>query len=776
MTRWGNLSQGNRRTMRGMTGTALCVFLLIHSSLKGYTEENDEFPEFADDNFSIFDDLNEPFPSDTFRQRPSASAQETETSFTVESGSGPLSEGAVLIQADTVTYDQEKNIIEAAGNVELADKDRILRADTLTYYQDEDRVTIEGNVSILESSGEVIFAKNAELSDEMKNGVVHSFEAVLQENARIVGNRMTRRDGVVNKISKAVYTACDVCNDAGETKTPIWQVKAFRITQDKEKLRVTYRDAFLELFGVPVLYIPYFSHADPSVKRKSGFLFPTIGDSENIGFVYEQPYYFALSPHYDLTVAPMYTSEDGTVLKGEWRQKFRNGEMTLEGSILDAEVRTDNNIKTGDNELRGHLFGTGRFQHNNNWSYGFDVELVNDDTYLRRFSFSNEVDLETRLFALGVDDRNYVYSQAFYFQGLRANDKAGLTPIVLPMVEGRYVYETDGWGRINFDASALVLQRTEGADSSRISLGADWERTFTTKRGQVIKPFINVRGDIYHTTDVNPAHLPSLPEDSETIARALPTAGIEWRWPFIKDGGNKHYIIEPIVQAVVSSTGGNDDDIPNEDSQTLEFDTTNLFSPNKYPGYDMWEDGERLNVGVKAGAYWNKGGEISAMLGRSYRFDDDSPFSPETGLADSQSDYVGTVKFAPNKNIDISSRFRLDPDDWSLRRNDIDINAKYWRVIARARYTKSDQIKTSSIKQRESVVMFGRLNLTKEWHVNAGLRRDIKNDLTLTNNFGITYEDECTIFSMNFRRQFYRDRDITPSDSIFFNLILKTLN
>jgi len=125
-------------------------------------------------------------------------------------------------------------------------------------------------------------------------------------------------------LEKAVYTTCKPCKDDPE-KAPTWQIKAFRIVYNQEKARVEYEDAFFELFGVPVIYMPYFSHSDPEAPRQSGFLVPGVGHSSDIGYFLEVPYYFALDPSYDLVIAPMYTENDGPLLKSEWRQRTESG-------------------------------------------------------------------------------------------------------------------------------------------------------------------------------------------------------------------------------------------------------------------------------------------------------------------------------------------------------------------------------------------------------------------------------------------------------------------
>jgi len=706
-------------------------------------------------------------------------ANETEIELTIDAPGDPFAEGGMLVEADEVKYNTETRILEAFGNVLVSNQERKLSAEKLIYYEDDDRVVASGNVAITEANGETYYAEEADLKNQMRDGVIKSLEAVLLQNARLGGNVAYRRDGTVNEITKGVYTSCNVCNEDGKSITPKWQFKAFRVVQDKDKLKVTYRDVFFEVFGVPIFYTPYFSHADPSVKRKSGFLWPSWGNSDLLGTFITTPYYFALSPYYDLTVTPTFMSEGEVLLESNWRQNFSRGELEVDFGIVNAKDRDDDNIETGDRQVQGHIFGKGRIRLEKGWRGGLDVELVNNDTYLRRYTINNglnnnytPLDLESKLFATNIRGRSVTEISSYYFQGLRANDDPGTIPIVLPMADARFVWEPGKWGRVNFDASALVLQRSEGSDTRRVSLSSDWERRITTRRGHVITPFASVRGDFYNTDDV-PVAL-TTETRSDTKFRALPTVGVDWRWPLVRPAKDKHFVVEPIVQAIASSLGGNDSDIPNEDSISFGFDTTNLFTPNRFSGYDRWEDGQRFNVGVKSGVYWDSGSHMSFILGRSYRVQEDTPFREDSGLATQQSDYVGAFEVNLLGRLTLNHQFRIDSDDGELKRNDISATGNLGPFSGNVNYINAKQ--SGGVRDREEINLNARVKITKNWSVTAGSRRDLLQERVLQNRFGILYEDECTVISLFFRKQSFVDRDITPDDSVLFNFILKSLN
>lgn len=253
---------------------------------------------------------------------------------------------------------------------------------------------------------------------------------------------------------------------------------------------------FFELFGVPIIYMPYFSHSDPEAPRQSGFLVPGVGHSSDIGYFLEVPYYFALDPSYDLVVAPMYTENDGPLLKSEWRQRTESGSYNFEVSGRYGKARNDSGLEVGDDTLQGHVFGEGKFQIDDVWRWGYNAELTSNDTYLKRYDISSLDRLENNIYLEGINGRSYSAVNSWYFQGLRETDDPGTTPLVLPLAEIEYVPDdTVLGGRFTLLGNALYLHRTEGQDTARVSATASWKLPITTDGGHLITLFANVRGD-----------------------------------------------------------------------------------------------------------------------------------------------------------------------------------------------------------------------------------------------------------------------------------------
>lgn len=677
-----------------------------------------------------------------------------------------------FLQADTLTYDRSNNTVLAEGNVEVAYDTRVLFADKLIYNQDTDIIRAEGNIAILEESGQVTFAESAELKGDLKEGVVENIQMLLSDNSKFAANRATRIRDRLSVLNKAVFSPCKVCED--DKRPPLWQIKAYRVIHDQEIKEIRYQDAVFEVFGVPVGYFPYFSHPDPTVKRKSGFLTPSIGNSSDLGTIIETPYYFALSDHYDATVKPVIATDAGVLLQGEFRQKTRRGQYRVEGSITLADELDDRGVKTGETDTRGHIFANGQFNLSPNWNSKFTLEQATDDTFLERYDISEQDRLESRLNFTRIKNRNFLSIDSFAFRDLTLEEEPGQTPVVVPLVDyGKVFTQPVAGGQVQINANLLNFFRSDGPDVTRISGTARWDRIQTNRFGQVLNYFASVRSDGYFIKDSDTAFGP---ENRDTVGRVLPQVGLDVRWPFARHAWSLYQTIEPIVQVIYAPVGGNPTEIPNEDSLSFEFDDTNLFSRNRFPGLDQYEDGSRINYGLRGSVHTQSGGFAEFLIGQSYRFVENATFAVGTGLNEKNSDFVGRVIISPNEHIDLVNRFRLDRDDLSLDRNELQLNWRYWRLNGGVLYTRlAEEATDAALIQRQEISLVAGVDVTRNWRVFGSFRRDLQEKQNIRTDIGLQYEDECTLFQVTFRRDFTEDRDVSADSTVFFTIRLKNL-
>ena len=670
----------------------------------------------------------------------------------------------MLLQADAAEYDTAKHVVSAQGHVEIDYGGRILLADSVSYNQDTDIVTADGHVSVMDENGNVAFADHVTMTDKMRDGALSGFGALLGKHGRLVAATATRREGRYTEARNIAYTPCQICNKPGE-RTPVWQIRAFRVVHDNQLHRIKFKDATLAMFGVPVFYTPNLTEPDPTVHHASGFLMPDVGNSSSNGYFVSIPYYWSISKSQDVTVEPIFTTRGGDVLIGEYRERWDHGGMWLQGSV----ARNPNGGQGGEkSQLYTHLFGSGRAMLSPHWQFGYDAQITSNDTYLKRYDISQLDRLVSDLFFVGEQGRSRFSIAGYFFQGLRATDLNTTFPIALPLVEYTYIPEHK-WagGRFRFDINSVALSRDVGTNDQRLTAEARWRFPVVTGNGQLWTLQLDARGDLYHTD--TPAPLPS---SGHYHGRGLPYAALDWRWPFIANNkAGKSIVLEPIVQLIAQPYGGNLGTIPNEDSQNFEIDDNNVFTFDQVPGYDLVQSGPRGNIGLRAESRFESG-YVEALGGQTFRLKPDAAFNSGTGLSGRRSDIVGrfSIKFPPY--IDLTNRIDVDEQTGNIRRNEVYLTGTYGRSSTRISYVQLAP--TLGLPAREELNAQMDINFYRNWEAFAAIRRDLKAEKTLDNEFGLGYEDDCLGISVAYRRKYTTDRDLPPSTSVILRLKLKT--
>jgi len=673
-------------------------------------------------------------------------------------------ENPIVFTADEVTHDRELGVIRASGSVEISHNNRVLLADRISYNERQDIVSASGNVSLLEETGHVLFAEFMELSGDFKEGIVKNLRIRLVDNARIAASGARRSNGNRTEMRNAVYSPCETCARTPD-QPPLWQVKAAKVVHDQVNKEIEYFDAWMEIAGVPVVYTPYFSHPDPTVKRKSGFLTPSTGGSTSLGTTFSAPYYFNVSPHQDLTLTPTLTGKEGLLVAGEYRQQFYNGRLETRASLTEDSK----------DDIRGHIDSFGRFDIDHKWRWGFDAKRSSDDTYLRRYQFPNERTLTSRAFVEGFSRRNYLAVDSYAFQGTAVEDDPGQAPLVLPMVEYSRLSDVGKFGaRTSFNVNSVVMTRSEGTDTRRISVGGGWHLPHIGRLGDVTNFSATLHGDLYHVNDL--AQSNGQNNHDGFSGRVHPQLKADWRLPLARQHGSVSQIIEPLASVIISPYAGNSPKIPNEDSIDLEFDDTNLFSDNRFTGFDRVEGGPRINYGLKWGLVGSKGGHTTVFAGQSYRLKDDDTFADGSGLEGHLSDFVGRVNISPGSHLDLIYRTRLDKDNLSPKRNEVQMSAGPPALRLSTNYVFFDSQDDSEFSGREEISGNVSTKLNRLWRSSFAGRYDLEGDGELRSlALNLTYECECFTFSTTLSRQFYEDRDLRPNDTILFKLTFKTL-
>jgi LPS-assembly protein len=688
----------------------------------------------------------------------------------------------LYLQADQLIYDSKGNRVIAQGNVEIYYNDFILTADQVIYDQGANKLLAEGNAQLKDPNGSITRADRMEALDDFRDAFIQSLSVVTRDDTRIAAKNAIRREGNVTEFQQGRFTPCK--NDAGSP--PLWCLAAARIVHDQQAATITYQDAQFEIFGVPIFYLPYFQHADPSVKRKSGFLTPTMGNSSTLGFSVEVPYYFALAPNYDFLFNPRYFSDRGTLWQGEFRHRLATGQYSVDFAAIDQSEP----LALGDKGWRGSLHTKGQFSLSSWWRYGWDITLESDEAFRRDYRLDPviQTDRVNVAYLQGMSERNYFGANLYHFGGLLLDDTSISNSRVHPVIDYNYIYGNPvAGGELNFKAHTRAMTRTDGTDTTLAVAEMNWRRKMIDPMGQVWTPFGNLRGDIYSWSNATDPGI--APED--TVVRGMATGGVLYSYPFVAHSGWATHVFEPTAQVIVRPNSIAQRRTPDEDARSLVFDDTLLFDVDRFSGYDRMETGTRVNVGMQYTLQANGGLYAKAILGQSIHVAGANPyadpgldpvgvpnFSPMSGLQNDRSDYIAGLYLSPFTGMNLVSQARFDEQDWSLVRQDSLLQANYGPFMTQLGYTftKFDPITGALDTQQEAIGTLG-IRLTDRWSVLGQVRYDIDSHERIQDIFQLKYADECFVLTASYIETFVDNPalGIRPDQTLMLRFELKHL-
>jgi LPS-assembly protein len=718
-----------------------------------------------------------------------ASAQSSQKSTKMPFGTGLQQTAPVdpknqplLLQADELINDTKHNRVMAKGHVEVYYSNYVLLCDELVYDKTAKTLDAIGNVRMKEPDNSTINADRMTLTEDFRDGFVRSLRTVTKGEERIASSSAYRKDGDTVVFKDAVYTPCKACAD-DPSRPPIWRIKAREAMSVKSEQNVYFKDAQLELFGMPSIWVPYFYMPDPTVARRSGLLAPSYISSSTLGFGIQTPYYFALAPSYDLTLTPQYTTKAGQMISGEWRQRLETGAYRVRFyGAYNEEPAIDSTTGLRTDKFRGSIDTAGAFAINKFWIAGWDGTLDSDDTFRRYYKITDiyATDEISKVFLIGQGDRSFIAAQVMHFGNL-ASSLPGYKPApgttaamhseALPWVDYSYVFgKPVVGGELSVNANALNLLSTPAGSShtsntQRVATDLRWRKSFVDPVGEIFTPFLYARGDAYNIA--NYADPVTSNETNTSLTRGTVAAGMEYRYPFVKQMENGSQVIEPIAQIIARPDKVVNSKIPNQDSQSLVFDDTLLFDINKFSGYDRIESGTRVNSGIQYSIQTNSGWSFRTLAGESFQIAGQNSYVADSGLGRNESDYVAGFYVEMPKYLRFVSQSRFDQRDQTLKREDIQVIGDLGPFYATTAYSQAKaQPQLGFTDDRQEVSGLAALRLSNFWTAYGTARYDIKGDQMVADTVGLRYADECFLMSVYWNDQYVKDGIITPDHTL----------
>ena len=684
-----------------------------------------------------------------------------------DDGSGNQSNLPFLLEADETRYEENGETVAADGSVVISRKGRILKADQVRYRIADKIVSAKGNVTLVEASGEVLFADEIELTDDLDQGFAVNPRILLPDGSRIAAAGTSRISKDRVEVQRGVFSPCELCAKDPD-RAPLWQLRAEKIAHSETRKEIELFDATLDIFGVPVAYTPYFSHPDPRVKKKTGFLTPAIGQDDLLGFTAEVPFFWNIAPNQDLLLTPHIYTESYPILVGTYRHLFSFGQTELEASAGYVE-RVVNGVSSG-NDLRGHVKWTGNAGIDEHWRTNFQYYRSGDDTYLRTYNLDDAGVLRSFASLDGFYRHLFINATAFTAQEQRTNFDEDDTPTALPFITAEYAAPL-GFAGINLEGqfAAQALFRPDGGDSQHAMMSIGLNRQWNLN-GHLFSAEAMARGDVFQSTETTGGN-------DRVGLRLFPRATADWSYPVFRNIGEDTVItLAPRVMGTISAASLNTFDLPNEDSQSLEFDATALFRPAFADGIDRFDDGLRIDYGLEA-AIETGDVRITGLLGQSFLDNTSRQFGAGTGLENSLSDAVLGVQIEAGDWLDTYQRLRVDVTDGTLSAIETGANLRIDRLNAAVRYSYLEERRfdTEVLPEVNQVETSLNLRLTDHWSVGGKHRYDFNLDKTLRTEVGISYLDECLSLELIGRRDETVTAESGPNDSIIFRIALRHL-
>ena len=692
----------------------------------------------------------------------------------------------MLLRANELVYNRDAEKVTASGGVQIYYNRYRMVAQRVEYNQQSGRVIARGNIELIEPDGNRIYADELDVTDDFGQGFLNSLRVETTDNTRIAAESAERLPGDLMVLNSGVYTACLPCAEK-PNRAPLWQVKAERVIQNGQTHTVRLENARFELFGRPIGFLPFIEVPDHTVERKSGFLFPTMSLDDKLGFGLTVPYYHVFSPHMDATLSPTYYTGQGLLLEGEIRNRFETGEHRFRFAGINQRDPHAFDVNTSDYNADTRLMAASeaRFEINPRWAFGWDVMVQSDNNFSKTYRLDGVDDdvFRNEVYLTGLGKRNYFDLRAFYFNVQdTADDNIAerRQAIVYPSLDYQYISpEPVAGGELSITTNFTNLSRREDdfyyagttarypgleGNYTRFSTEAEWKRTFTTPGGLLVTPLLAARGDALRHSSSPPSFdfagtTYSYPdfEDSGANGRYMVTAGLETRYPFLITTDNSSHIIEPIAQIYVRPDEQLAGRLPNEDAQSFVFDATTLFERDKFSGYDRIEGATRANVGIRYTGSFDNGVGLRGLFGQSFQLrglnsfatDDLVHVGANSGLETDRSDYVGMAGIDLPFGVSLQAATRFDEKTFDLERTDASVSYSSPRLSSSLVYTQIEaQPEYGSPENTDLLQSSSVFRINENWSVGGAAVLDLNDQEIIRRNVGISYADECTIFTL----------------------------
>lgn len=678
-----------------------------------------------------------------------------------------------LLVADDV-YIRGDDTLVAEGNVEAVYEGRRLTARRITYDRAEDQLYFEGPITLFDGGYTTVIADSATLDRDLQNGILYGARVVMDDQLQMAARQMNRKDGRYTQLYKAAVTSCQVCTDG---RPPIWQIRARRVIHDQQEQQLYLDDAQFRVLDTPIMYFPRLRLPDPTLERSTGFLIPSIYNSSLLGFGVKVPYFIKIGDHRDLTLTPWLSNKTRT-MQFRYRQAFARGGIEFQGAVSNDDFGVRDN--------RGYIAGLGVFALANDYILRFDIEAVNDDTYLVDYGFSSKDRIDSELSIERVRRDEWIRAAITNFRSLRTGESNATLPTIVGNANyERRIYPASLGGELRYSGEVHTHYRSskrstdgpdfdvfaDGRDVNRISTDAEWLRSWTLMSG--------VRSTFRTGVSVDHFEIEGAGNTSRaSVTDVTPTTALTLRYPLAKTTARGvAHVVEPVVQ--LAWVGGRTPSIANDESTRNEFDEGNLLALSRFASKDRRERGFAAAYGLSWSRFDPGGLTSSFTVGQVVRERDQREpngglsFSNTSGLQGEFSDVLFAGQISTQNGISITARSLFDTAfDTTKAEARAGWNNAAANFGATYIWLGSDPAENRAGAISEWA-FDGSYRISRHWTGSAEWRYDVASDRSVKAGIGLTYTNECVNIALSASRRFTSSTILTPSTDISLTVGLR---
>ena len=643
---------------------------------------------------------------------------------------------------ETIINDQEGNVYNIEKKLILDVKNELVSTDNISIIDIDNNIYLFENAKVNLSSKEIL---GKEIKIDFEDGYFGN-----KKNDPILKGRSALSNKDETKIYKTVFSTCNTENKS----CPGWSIETEEFTHDKINKVFNYKNSWLKVFDKEIFYFPFFSHPDPTVKRKSGFLVPYYGSSNNFGSWINIPYFKTLGKDKDMTFNPRFYADDKFILQSEYRQSYKNSDL-----ISDFSYNND-----GKNS-NTHLFANLSGKIDQSTKIKFSYQSVSNDNYLKIHDLSkssalikDESLLTSQLnFSKKIDDFTHLTADFISYEDLSKtnNDRY---QYIFPYFTFTKNIELEDLSNGKYQFKSSGFQKNYDTNKYETLLINDFlfnSKNFINDFG-IISNYDFLLKNFNSYTENSSAYKNK--EDYEVFGSFL----VNTELPMKKVSKTGNDFFKPILSFRYSPN--NTKDISNKDLR-LSYD--NIFSLNRIGTNEIVEGGKSISLGVEYKKQDNNYNNFFEFkIANSLRDKKNSNLPIKSNLNEKRSDIVGKASYIPNKFLSLDYNFSYDNNFKSSHYDSLSLNADLNLFSTSFNFLSEDDL----ISDNEVLSNFTKINISEEKSIEFNITKNLKNDFTEFYDLIYKYETDCLKISLDYNKKFYRDGSLKPEKNLFFSI------